>query len=62
MLSSLYSANWQLIYIIGFEVQALDIGLIFSHILVLHEYWVLTESSNSLKPVLGGGRIVALSV
>ena len=32
------------------------------HILVLHEYWVLTESRILLKPVLGGVRIVALSI
>ena len=32
------------------------------HILVLREYWVLMESRISLKPVLGGVRIVALSI
>ena len=35
---------------------------IFFHILVLKEYWVLTESRILLKPVLGGVRIVALSI
>ena len=34
--------------------------LIFFHILVLQEYWVLTESRIPLKPVLGGVIIVAL--
>ena len=38
------------------------IVLIFFHILVLQEYWVLTESRILLKPVLGGVRIVALSI
>ena len=32
------------------------------HILVLQEYWVMTESRILLKPVLGSVRIVALSV
>ena len=32
------------------------------HILVLKEYWVLTESRIPLKPVLGDVRIVALSI
>ena len=32
------------------------------HILVLQEYWVLTESRIQLKPVLGGVRIVAISI
>ena len=36
--------------------------LIFFHILVLQEYWVLTESRMLLKQVLGGVRIVALSI
>ena len=40
----------------------IDIVLIFFHIQVLHEYWVLTESRIPLKPVLGGVRIVALSI
>ena len=35
---------------------------IFSHILVLQEYRVLTKSRIPLKPVLRGVRIVALSV
>ena len=35
--------------------------LICFHILVLQEYWVLTESRIPLKPLLGGVRIVALS-
>ena len=38
------------------------IFMIFFHTLVLQEYWVLTESRLSLKPVLGGVRIVALSI
>ena len=33
----------------------------FFHILVLPEYWVLTESRKPLKPVLGGVRIVLFS-
>ena len=37
-------------------------ALIFFHILVLREYWVLTESRIPLKPVLGCVRIVALSI
>ena len=32
------------------------------HILVLQEYWVLKESRIPLKGVIGGVRIVALSV
>ena len=36
--------------------------LLFFHILVLLEYWVLKESRIPLKPVLGGVRIVALSI
>ena len=32
------------------------------HVLVLQEYWVLVESRILLKPVLGGVRIVALSI
>ena len=36
--------------------------LIFFHILVLQEYWVLTESRIPLKAVLRGMRIVALSI
>ena len=34
----------------------------FFHILVLQEYWVLTESRITLKPVLVGMTIVALSI
>ena len=34
----------------------------FFHILVLQEYWVLTEIIIPLKPVLGGVRIVTLSI
>ena len=34
----------------------------FFHILVLQKYWVLTESRIPIKPVLGGMRIVALSI
>ena len=40
----------------------IDIVLIFFHILVLQEYCVLTESRIPFKPVLGGVRIVALSI
>ena len=40
----------------------IDIVLIFFHILVLQEYWVLTESRISFKPVLVGVRIVALRI
>ena len=36
--------------------------LIFFHILVLQEYWVLTESRIPLKTVIGDVRIVALSI
>ena len=36
--------------------------LIFFHILFLREYWILTESRIPLKPVLGGMRIVVLSI
>ena len=39
----------------------INIVLIFFHVLVLQEYWVLTESRIPLKLVLGGVRIVALS-
>ena len=39
-----------------------DIVFIYFHILVLQKYWALTESIISLKPVLGGMRIVALSI
>ena len=39
-----------------------DIVLIFFHILVLQEYWVLAESRIPLKPVVGGVRVVALSI
>ena len=40
----------------------MDIVLIFYHIRVLQEYWVLTDSRIPLKPVLGGVRIVAFSI
>ena len=39
----------------------IDIVLIFFHVLVLQEYWVLTESRIPLKLVLECVRIVALS-
>ena len=39
-----------------------NLVLIFSHILVLHECWVLTESRILLKPGLEGVRIVVLSI
>ena len=38
----------------------IDKELIFFHILVLQEYWVLMEIRILLKPVLGDVRIVAL--
>ena len=44
------------------DVPYIDIVLIFFHILVLQEYWSLKESKILLKPVLGGVRIVALSI
>ena len=34
----------------------------FFHIMDIQEKWVLTESRIPLKPVLGGVRIVALSI
>ena len=34
----------------------------FFHILVFWEYWFLTKSRITLMPVLGGVRIVALSI
>ena len=37
-------------------------GVDIFHVLVLREYWVLTESSIPLKAVLGGVRIVVLSI
>ena len=40
----------------------IDIVMILFHILVLDEYWILKESRIPLKPVLGGVRIVALSI
>ena len=40
----------------------MDIVLIFFHILILHEYWVLTEIRIPLKLMLGIMRIVALSM
>ena len=40
----------------------IDIVSIFFKILVLQEYWVLTESRIPLKLVLGGVRIVAPSI
>ena len=42
--------------------QNLNIVLIFFHILVIKEYWVLMESRILLKLVLGDMRIVALSI
>ena len=40
----------------------IDIVLIFFHILVIKNKLVLAESRIPLKPVLGGVRIVALSI
>ena len=37
-------------------------GVDIFHILFLKEYWVLAENRIPLKPVLGGVRIVALSI
>ena len=42
--------------------HAVDIVLIFFHILILQEYWVLMESRKTLKPVLVGMRIFVLSI
>ena len=42
--------------------QCIDIVLILFHILVLQEYWVLTESRIPLKLVLGDVRIVTLFI
>ena len=39
----------------------IDIVFIFSHILAIREYWVLTDSTIPLKPVLGDVRIAVLS-
>ena len=39
-----------------------DIVLIFFHVLVLQEYWVLAQSKIPLRLVLGGVRSVALSI
>ena len=41
---------------------SISVVLIFFHILVLQEYWVLTESRIPLKLVLGCVRMVALSM
>ena len=54
----------------GTEVQGMitpaislfSLKLMFFHILVLKEYWVLTERRIPRKPVLGGVKIVALSI
>ena len=46
----------------GGYAPCIDIALIFIHIPALQEYWVLTENRIPLKLVLGGVRIVALSV
>ena len=43
-------------------VGKIDIVLIIFHNMVLQEYRVLTESRIPLKLVLGGVRIVALSI
>ena len=48
---------------LGGNARCKDIVLIYVfHNLVLQEYLVLTESSITLKPVLGGLRIIALSI
>ena len=39
-----------------------DKVIIFFHILVLQEYWVLVKSRIPLKPMLGGMIIFALSI
>ena len=44
------------------DTHYIDIVLIFFHILVLQEYWVLTESRIPRKPVLGGVRIIAFFI
>ena len=43
-------------------VRQYTVELIFFHILVLQEYWVLVESRIPLKQVLEGVNIFALSV
>ena len=45
-----------------FSIFYIDIEVIFLHILVLQEYWVMAESRIPLKPVLGSMRILALSI
>ena len=40
----------------------MNLVLIFFHILVIQEYFILTESRIPLNSVLGGMRIVALSL
>ena len=40
----------------------IDIVLRFSHILAIWKYFVLAESTIPLKPVVGGVRIVELSI
>ena len=40
----------------------IDLVLIFFHILDFLEHWVLRESIIPLKPVIGGMRVVALSI
>ena len=44
------------------NMTCIDIVLLFFHILVLQEYLVLKESRIPVKPVLGGVKIVALSI
>ena len=45
-----------------FFKMCINIVLKLFTILVLQEYWVLTESRILLKPVLGEVRIIALSI
>ena len=43
-------------------LPCIDIVLIFFHYLVLQEHWELKDSKITLKTVLGGMGIVALSI
>ena len=47
---------------IRFMFRQNSIVLIFFHILVLREFWVLTENRIPPKTVLWGVRVVALSI
>ena len=55
-------AMTSILHSVDIAISNLDIVSIIFHILVLQEYWVLTESRIPLKQVLEGVRIVALSI